>query len=33
MDLEEVIRQLLGLSEEDMGWCMRTFAELSDGDG
>ena len=31
VDVEEVIRQLRGLSEEDRGRCMRTFAEPSDG--
>ena len=31
LDVEEVIRQLRCLSEEDRGRCMRTFAVPSDG--
>ena len=31
-DVEEVIRQLRSLSEEDRARCMRAFAEPSDGE-
>ena len=32
VDVEEIIRQLRGLSEEHWVRCMRTFAEPSDGE-